>query len=169
MSKQSFPAALRIVQSVADLATTEGDSLIGINTSELSPDAIVAVEASNALYILHKGDSTTPPSSPDIILPNAGPGRWFRYGPGPGNFQDVLVSHALIPNQSSVDSAFTIAGAGTGDIVEYNITDSGLPTGVTTGPVRITGANAATMRFSNVTSTTVAAATVSFRMAVLQG
>lgn len=89
-------------------------------------------------------------------------------GAGATNFTAVQVSHAIIPPQSSVDSAFALTGViSSATIVVYNLTDSGLPAGVGTGPVRVTGLGAATMRFLNETGASVAAATVSFQMAIL--
>lgn len=169
MSKQSFPAALRILQEVATLAGAD-DSLAAINTNIVSDRAIVAVAANNSLYMLRK-DSVVAASSPNIIAPTSdSPGRWFLYGAGPSATVEVDVSHAVIPPNTTIESAFTLAGLSDGaDIVIYNSFDSGLPAGVVTGPVRVTGANAAVMRFGNLTAVTVAAATVAFRMAVQQG
>jgi len=165
----SFPPALRIVQSVETLETPDTSSLVGINTNELSPDAIVAVQENNKLYMLHKSDNTTADNSPEILVPIAGPGRWFSLGEGATFFQDLSLSHAAIPPQSSVDTAASVAGVGIGDIIEFNLTDSALPAGVSIGPVRVTGTGTATFRFLNATAATVAAATVTVRAAVLQG
>jgi hypothetical protein len=165
MPKSNTP--LRILQSVATL-TGASDSLESINTTLVMDRGIVAVVASNALYMLRR-DSVASASSPNIIAPaQGGPGRWYLYSSGPTFFADVSVAHNQIPPQSSVDAAFTIPGADTTDVVEYNLTDSGLPAGIGTGPVRMTGAAAATMRFLNATATTSPTASVGFRMAVLK-
>ncbi len=165
---QTFPAALRIANSVA---TREGpdDSLEAINTNQYSNGAIVLVQQSGILYRLNKA-STVTEDLPDIVAPAAGPGRWFSMGSGASQFADVVVAHAIIPPQSSVDAAFALTGIlNSDDIVVYNINDSTLEAGVTTGPVRVTGANAATMRFTNTTGASVAADSKTFRMAVLDG
>lgn len=169
---QTFPPGLRIANSVATLQGAD-DALAAINTSQYSNGAIVLVRATGTLYRLNK-TSTQTEDSPDVIAPDqGGPGRWFSLGSGAGQFQDVSVFHAAIPPQSSVESsAFTVQGAlSSTDIVVYNLTDSTFTTvvGVVTGPVRITGTESATMRFLNATAATVAAATVSYRMAVLDG
>ena len=164
----SFPPALRIAQSVETLATADTSSLVGLNTNELSPDCCVFVQENNKLYVLHKTDNSSPAASPNLIVPLAGPGRWYQYGEGATYFQSVNLAHAAIPPQSSVDTAATVNGVSSGsDIVVFNLTDTGLPAGVSIGPVRITGANAAVFRFLNATAATVAAATVTVEAAVL--
>lgn len=167
MSKQSFPAELRIVQSVDTLSSGD-NSLKGVNTNILSDRAIVIVEENNSLYMLRK-ESTAAESSPAIIAPAAGPGRWYRYSTGPSLVAAVNIFHADIPPQSSVDSAFTFTGLLSTDIVEYNLTDSGLPAGVVNGDIRVTGADSGTMRFLNATGATVAAATVTYKLAAFPG
>lgn len=164
----SFPPALRVAQSVATLASAGDTSLVALNTNELSPDCLVMVQSLHTLYILHKGDNTTASDSPNVIVPAVGPGRWFQYGAGSSHFQDLSITHALIPPQSSVDSPVTVSGVeDSGDIIVFNLTDTGLPAGVTIGPVRVTGANAATFRFLNATAASVAAGAIAVRAAVL--
>lgn len=164
MSKNASSPSLRIVQSVATIEGAQ-DSLESINTFQLSDRALVV--AGDVLYQLRK-DSTATESLPGIVAPaQGGPGRWFAYGAGPTPSVAVQVFHAAIGPQSSVDSAFSLADIDDStDLVLYNLTDSGLPAGVGTGPVRITGTGAALMRFVNATGATVAAATVAFRMSV---
>jgi hypothetical protein len=86
----SAPAALRILQSVATLAGAR-NSLEAINTNLVSDRAIVAVVATDTLYMLRKNSSAAP-SSPTIIAPaQGGPGRWYEYSPGGGSaFQPPL-------------------------------------------------------------------------------
>ncbi len=164
---KTFPAALRLNTPVATLAGAD-DSLAAINTNGLPNGALCLVLENNSLYELRKASAVTA-DSPNIIAPaEGGPGRWFLYGPGPSNFQDLLISHAAIPPQTSVDSTVTVTGADPGDIVVANITETALPSGVAVGPIRISGTNVAVFRFTNATAATVAAATVGFRAAVLQ-
>lgn len=165
---QTFPAVLRISQCVNTLAGAD-DSLASINTTLLSPGAIVMVRANYNFYILHK-DSTAAAASPNIIAPTSGPGRWFKYGVGATYFQAVNVPFAAIPPQSSVDGSASVAGvAGATDIIVFNSIDTAIPTGVMVGQPRVTGANAASFRFLNATAATVAAATVALEVAVLSG
>lgn len=165
---QSFPAALRIVQSVATLAGAD-DSLASINTNLLSPNAIVLVQENNKLYVLRK-TSTAAASSPNIIAPSAGPGRWFLYGEGATYNQAVSVFHAAVGPQTSVDASATVTGVeDSEDIVVFNVVDSTIPAGVVVSNLRVAGANSVQFRFTNTTGATVAAATVALRCAVLKG
>lgn len=165
---QSFPAALRIVQSVATLAGAD-DSLASINTTLLSPNAIVLVQENNKLYVLRK-TSTAAAASPNIIDPTAGPGRWFLYGEGASYNQAVSVAHAAIGPQTSVQASASVIGVEDDeDIIVFNIPDSGVPAGVVISGPRVTGAGTASFRFTNVTGATVAGSTVSLRCAVLKG
>lgn len=164
---QSFTAPLRILQCVAALSGAD-DALAAINTSEVSPGAIVMVRANYSLYVLHK-DSTATADGSNIVAPaQGGPGRWFKYGVGATYFQQVDVGVAAIPPQSSVDAAAAVLGvASAADIIVFNVLDSGLANGVTvTGP-RVTGSGTATFRFTNATAATVAAATVALEVAIL--
>jgi len=164
---KTFPAALRLNTPVATLAGAD-DSLAAINTSELPNGALCFVNENESLYQLRKSSSATA-DSPNIIAPaQGGTGRWYLYGNGATSFQALNVSHAAIPPQTSVDASVTVTGVTDNlDIVVADLTDTGLPAGVAVGPIRITGADAATFRFTNATAATIAAATVSFRAAVL--
>ncbi len=164
---KTFPAALRLNTPLATLAGAD-DSLASVNTSELPNGALAFVNENESLYQLRRA-STATADSPNIIAPaQGGPGRWYLYGAGASSFQGLNVSHAAIPPQTSVDAAVTVNGVtDNSDIVVADLTDTGLPAGVAVGPIRVTGANAATFRFTNATAATVAAATVSFRAAVL--
>ena len=107
---------------------------------------------------------------PNIIVPIAGPGRWYLVDNGATFFQQVSVNHAAIPPQTSIDSSATVNGVvNNNDIVVFNLTDTGLPAGVTISTVRVTGTNTALFRFANVTGATIAGATVTLRAAVLTG
>jgi len=164
---KTFPAALRILTPVATLAGAD-DALAAINTTGLPNGCLCFVNENESLYEFRAASAATV-DSPNIIAPTqGGSGRWFLYGAGASSFQNLAISHAAIPPQSSVDSAVTVTGVtDSNDIVVANLTDTGLPAGVAVGPIRITGANAATFRFTNATAATVAAATVAFRAAVL--
>lgn len=166
---QTFPPSLRIAQSVATLAGAD-DSLESINTTELSDGALVVVQQNGKSYRLAKA-STATADSPDIIAPaQGGPGRWFSQGAGATLFQNINVVRPAIGAQSSADVAFSILGVtDSSDIVVANLTDTGLPTGIGVGPIRVTGTNAAVIRFVNATGGTVAGATTTFVMAVLEG
>lgn len=167
--QRNYPAALVVLNPVS--GTTTGDvPLNSINTDKLPDGCQVLVLSTNKVYELRK-TSIAVQSLPDIVAPIAGPGAWFELANGATFFQALDVSHAAIPPQSSVDSASpTINGlASAADIVVFNLTDTGLPTGVSIGPVRVTGTGAALFRFVNVTAATVAAATVSLEVAVLPG
>jgi len=162
---QPANAALRIHQSVAALAGAD-DSLEAINTSQLTQGCVVYVQ-DVGLYRLNRL-STAAASSTVVVPAQGGPGRWFSLGTGATQFQNVSVAYVEIGPNTSVDSPFSILGAtSSSDIVVYNLTDSGLPVGVTTGPVRVTGSETALMRFQNTTSASIPAATRTFRMAVL--
>lgn len=164
---QSFTPALRIVQSVATLAGAD-DSLEAINTTLLSPNAIVLVQENNKLYVLRKSSSAAA-SSPNIIDPVAGPGRWFLYGEGATYNQAVSVAHADIGAQTSVDATATVMGVeDSEDIVVFNVVTSTIPAGVTITGARVAGTNSVAFRFTNVTGSTVAASTVALRAAVLK-
>jgi len=164
---KTFPAAQRLLTPVATLAGAD-DALAAINTTVLPNGALCFVNENEGLYELHK-TSAVAADSPNIIAPTqGGPGRWFLRGAGASSFQNIAISHAAIPPQSSVDSAVTVTGVtDTNDIVVANMLATDLPVGVAVGPIRITGANAAVFRFTNTTSATVAAATVAFRAGVL--
>jgi hypothetical protein len=164
----TFPPALRIAQSVETLATDGTSSLVGLNTNELSPDCLVLVQSNNTIYVLHKSDNTTAVDSPNVIVPAVGPGRWFAYGSGASFFQNLAISHAQIPPQSSVDASVVVDGVGQLDVIAYSVQDTGVPVGVAMSFTHISGPNAATFRFVNASAVTVAAATVSVRAAVLK-
>lgn len=166
MSKQSFPAELRILQSVDTLSTGD-NSLKGINTTTVSDRAIVLVEQNNSLYVLRK-ESTDAEDSPDIIDPSAGPGRWHIYGAGEQLAANVNVAFSAIPPQSSVVASFVFPGLVSGDVVVANLVTS-LASGVIDGSPQSTGADAGSIRFLNATGATVAGATVAYRMVALPG
>ncbi len=163
---KTFPAALRLNTPVATLAGAD-DALAAINTHDLPDGCLCLVRENNSLYEYRKSSASTT-DSPNIIAPTqGGSGRWHLYSSGPTNYQDLLVSHAAIPPQSSVDATTTVFGVDAGDIVVANITETALPPGVAVGPIRVSGTNVALFRFTNATAATVAAATVGFRAGVL--
>lgn len=102
MSPQSFPADLRILQSIATVFGAQ-DSLQSINTTKVSDRALVLCAENNSIYILRK-DSTTAPSGNDIVQPAAGPGRWFIYPSGGGGADFVN-----LPNTFFVAQGTTVA------------------------------------------------------------
>ncbi len=153
------------MQSVAALAGAD-DSLQAINTNEVSPGAIVMVRSLYRLYVLEK-DSTATASSPNVIAPTAGPGRWVSLGAGASYFQAVTVAVPAIPPQSLVNASATVTGATdfNTQIAVYNLLDSGIAS-LVVNP-RINGLNLVTWSFANVTSATIAAASVALEVAVL--
>lgn len=164
---KTFPAALRLHTPVATIAGAD-DALAAINTSDLPDGALCFVTEALTLYELRKTSTATADGSNIVAPTQGGLGRWYAYGPGGHNKQTLAVSHAAIPPFTSVDSAVAVVGVASDvDIVVADLTDTGLTAGVAVGPIRVTGAGAATFRFTNATAATVAAATVSFRATVL--
>ncbi len=164
---QNFPATLRIAQSVSSLSGAD-DSLEAINTSEMSPGAIVLVRSFYRLYVLEK-NSTAAASSPNVVAPaQGGPGRWVSLGAGANYFQLVNVPHAAIPPQSSVIGSAAVVGAlGSTQVLVYNCLDSGGGDGSLVVNPQITGVGTAAWRFANVTTATIAAGTVALEVALL--
>lgn len=163
---QSFPAALRIAQSVPTLAGADG--LAGINTNLFSPNAIVMVQSNNSLYVLRK-TSVAVASSPDIIAPDSGPGRWFLYSAGAQGFQSVnLGVPALGANSGAEVSGVAVTGvADSDDVVVFNLLTSGTPTGLAITSPRVTGPGTVAFHVLNGTGATIAGGTYSLRVAVL--
>lgn len=113
---QSAPAALRILNPVALL--TGPDGLAAINTSELPDGAFIVV--GSAAYQLRK-TSAAATSSPEIVAPAAGPGRWFRNGTGVSYFQDVDLELPTISAGSGASVSVDVLGVANGnDIVVFN-------------------------------------------------
>lgn len=165
---KSFPAALRIANSVATLQGGSDDSLAALDTSQYSDGALVFVRETKALYGLNKSSAAS--TNPYVIAPISGPGRWFANGVGATYFTDVQVDRPGLNAGTSADSHFFLLGiTSSDDIVVYNCKDSSLPNGVVTGPVRVTGLGQAVMRFTNASGSSISGATVAFRMAVLDG
>ncbi len=81
MAPQS-PASLRILEFV-DVVLGAGSSLQSLNTQLVMDRGIVACKANNSLYMLRR-EATDSPSGTDIVVPAAGPGRWFIYPAGSG-------------------------------------------------------------------------------------
>ncbi len=164
---KTFPTALRLNTPV-HLVTGADDSLAAINTNPLPDGALCFVTEAEAIYQLRKASTATADGSNIVAPAEGGPGRWYFYGPGGAYLQQLDVFHEIIPPQSSVDSAVAVLGvASDADIVVANLLGTGLIAGVAVGPIRVTGANAATFRFTNATAASVVAGTVSFRAMVL--
>jgi hypothetical protein len=78
MVDRAAATALRILGARARLlGPGDGNSLQNINTTNLPDGSLCWVSASLAYFVLHKGDSTTPPDGINVIKPSSGPGRWF--------------------------------------------------------------------------------------------
>ena len=169
---QFFPPSLRIMNPVATLVGAD-NALAAINTSQLPDGSVCLVTATHKLYVLDKTSIQTQ-ALPGIVAPaEGGPGRWLLLPNGASGFQALSLAHAAVPPQSSVDTPVTIANGdvplAATDIIDWNLTDSGLPLTLSIGNVRITGTNSATFRFTNVSAVTVAAATVTVEAAILRG
>jgi len=163
---QSFPPGLRIAQSVPTLAGADG--LAGINTTLFSPNAIVAVTENNSLYMLRKA-SVAAASSPDIIAPVDGsPGRWFLYSQGAQDFQNVALVVPSMPPNSGANVDATVLGADDGDVVLFNLRQSGVPTELAITSPYIASPNSVTFKVLNGTGSTVSGGTYTLRVAVLQ-
>lgn len=163
---QTFPPALRVVQSVAALQGAD-DALAAINTTLLSDGAIVLVRAVNSFYVLRK-TATGAASSPEIIAPaQGGPGRWYKYGMGANYYQSVTLAVPEIPPQSKVSATIPVTGALTNStqLLVYNILDSSIES-LVVNP-RISGLGSGRWEFANISSATVAAASVSLEVAIL--
>lgn len=164
---QQFPASLRIMNPVATLQGAQ-DSLAAINTTLLPDNSIVAVQASDTLYMLRK-DSSAAESSPDVIAPDqGGPGRWYRYGAGGGFFNDVVITHITVPPQTSIPVGnIAIPGfESDNDVVSYNLVSSGLDAALVVGLPRNTGSGLAEFYIYNISGATVAAGTLTLRVCV---
>jgi hypothetical protein len=167
---QSFPAVLRIAQSVTTLAGAQ-DSLASINTTLFSPLAIVAVIANNSLYILHK-DSTATADGSNVVAPaQGGPGRWFKYSGGATYLQAVSVDHGDIAPHSISSSSVSVPGAvgNSTQIVVFNPLDSGGGDGSIVVNPQITGLGLVTFGFANITDDVIPAGTVALEVALLGG
>lgn len=166
---QTFPAALRIAQSVQSLAGAD-DALAAINTSEISPGAIVFVRSVAGLYYLDKG-SVAAESQPSIIAPaQGGPGRWFKIGVGANYFQTINLPFPAIPPQSTNQVTVTVQGVlNSNDVMVMNSNDTATPNGVIIGQPKVVGLNQGSFRVLNATGATVPAATVGLVVAVLKG
>jgi hypothetical protein len=140
---QSFPADLRILQSVATVLGAD-DSLEAINTNKVSDRAVVVVDAVNEFYMLRK-DSTTTPSGNDVVAPVAGPGRWFVYAPGGATGATGSTGATGATGSPGATSGIVGPTGATGGTGATGATVTG-PTGATgkTGATGSTGATGAT-------------------------
>lgn len=167
---KTFPAALRVLTPVATLQGPD-DALAAINTTELPDGCLVVVTAIPSLYQFRK-TSTATESSPNIIAPDqGGSGRWFRYNSGPSTPAALSVAvPAIGPNTTAEVTATIPDKNSSADMVDVNITDSGLSASLGIVGVRPnTGATTAAIRFANFTGATVAGATIALRTSVIPG
>jgi hypothetical protein len=163
---QSAPAALRILNPIPSIQGPDG--LPAINTTELPDGAIVVVLQNNSIYQLRKS-SVAAQVVPDIMAPatSAWPGRWFLNGKGAQDFQNVDLVVPDIHGNEGTEVDTTVNGAEDGDIIVFNLRQSGVPTGLAITSPYISAANAVKFKVLNGTGATISGGTYTLRVAVL--
>jgi hypothetical protein len=113
------PPALRTL-APRSLVTPGGDSLEGINTTEL-PDGASVFVLSNRFNYRFNRTSTNAPSGDDIVAPGGGPGRWFKEDPSAGASSG--------PAASTITAVASLQTGSFGTLPGGTITSTNVPAG----------------------------------------